>query len=160
MMSIILIVGGKLMVMKGLKREIGITPEAASSLPVPPVHGWVRAVREALGMSLVAFADRLGVTPATARQLESAEVSGSITLKRLRGAADALGCDVKIVFVPRVPISTMVEERARELASYKVARLAHSMALEQQIVRESQIREMTEEAAQEIIARGGRQLWG
>ena len=46
----------------------------------PPNGGWVRAVREALGMSLATFAARIGVaSSSTAYQLEQAEVDGGIT---------------------------------------------------------------------------------
>lgn len=110
-------------------------------------------------MSLLAFAKRLGVNSSTALQLERAEVNGSITLKRLRAAADVLGCDVNVVLVPRVPLSEMVEAQANEVASYRMQRLAHSMALEQQVVRETRIKEMTEWAAKDLIERGDKHLW-
>src|SRR5580658_2841832 len=75
-------------------------------IPQAPRDGWIRAIREALGLSLEDLAQRLGLASrTTAHQLERAEVSETITLRRLRAAADALGCDLAVVLIPRKPLS-------------------------------------------------------
>lgn len=43
----------------------------------PPFQGWIRTLREALGMSTFDFASRLGVTARRVLQLEQAETNGS-----------------------------------------------------------------------------------
>ncbi|WP_158409221.1 mobile mystery protein A [Fimbriimonas ginsengisoli] len=125
-----------------------------------PAGGWVRAIREALGMSLQTFSTRMGLTSrSTALQIEQAEVEGSITVKRLRAAADALGCDVAIVFVPRIPLTQMTEERAREKAEERVKRVGHSMVMESQGVYGSRLDEIVERTTREILSRGDSRLW-
>jgi predicted DNA-binding mobile mystery protein A len=115
-------------------------------LPVPtPSGGWIKSVREALGWSLEDFAQKLGLASrSTVFQLEGAEVNESITVKRLRSAADALGCDLAIVFLPRVPLSETAETREREAASVRYGRLRHSMALEGQAVAEERVLEIAQ----------------
>jgi len=60
-----------------------------------------RAIRDALGMSLTAFARRLAMTPAGARKLEQAEAEDVITLASLRKLAEALDCELHYALVVR-----------------------------------------------------------
>ncbi|RYG22598.1 helix-turn-helix domain-containing protein [bacterium] len=89
-------------------------------LPEQPKRGWLRAFREPLGMSLEAFGAQLGVTRQAAHRIEASEANGTITLNRLREAADALGCDVAVVLVPREDLETWVEGRATKAARTKL----------------------------------------
>jgi len=61
-----------------------------SSVILRPPKGWVKAIREALGMSTEQLATRTGVTKPRVYEIEKAEVSGSITLNSLKRAAHAL----------------------------------------------------------------------
>jgi predicted DNA-binding mobile mystery protein A len=79
-----------------------------------PPRGWVRAVRDALGMSAAALAARLGTTAGAVTRLEQSEAADKIRLDTLRRAADELGCDLVYLLVPRHPLSDVVAERARE----------------------------------------------
>ncbi len=126
----------------------------------PPSGGWIKSIREALGMSLQTFAHRLGLASrSAAHQLEQAEVEESITVKRLRAAANALGCDLAIVFVPRVPLAQAMEQRAREKARERLRRVGHSMAMEEQGVSGPPLDEMIEQAARDILQKGDSRLW-
>ena len=89
------------------------------TLPEMPKRGWLRAFREPLGMSLEALGGRMGITRQAAHRLEASEANGTISINRLRDAADALGCDVAIVLLPREDLETWVEARALEAARQK-----------------------------------------
>jgi predicted DNA-binding mobile mystery protein A len=68
-------------------------------------------------------------------QLEKAEAEDRITLKSLRAAANALGCDLVYALVPKgETLGGLVEERARAQAKRQVLSVEHSMALEDQAV--------------------------
>jgi predicted DNA-binding mobile mystery protein A len=121
-----------------------------------PPHGWIRAVREALGMSAAVLADRLGVTPSAVIRLEQSEAADRVRLETLRRAADALGCDLVYLLVPRRPLSTVVRERASELAHYQVAAVEQTMRLEDQATGDT--RELEDRIARRLLERGG--LWG
>lgn len=97
-----------------------------------PPRGWVRAVREALGMSAAAVSARLGTTAGAVTRLEQSEAADRIRLDTLRRAADALECDLVYLLVPRRPLRTVVRDRARELARWQVAAVEQTMRLEDQ----------------------------
>jgi predicted DNA-binding mobile mystery protein A len=121
-----------------------------------PPRGWVRAVREALGMSAAALAARLGTTAGAVTRLEQSEAADRIRLDTLRRAADALGCDLVYLLVPRRLLTAVVHERARELAHSQVAAVEQTMRLEDQAT--GQTAELEDQLVQRLLERGG--LWG
>ena len=120
-----------------------------------PPRGWIRAVREALGMSAAAVAARLGTTAGAVTRLEQSEAAGRVRLDTLRRAADALGCDLVYLLVPRRPLTAVVRDRARELARGQLAAVAQTMLLEDQAT--DQAADLEEQLTRRLIARGG--LW-
>ena len=97
-----------------------------------PPKGWLRAIRDALGMRGVQFARRLGIRPQSVETLEKSEASGSIQLKTLRRAAEALDCTLVYALVPNKSLEEAVRERARKIAVRDLGRVAHTMKLEAQ----------------------------
>ena len=97
-----------------------------------PPKGWVRAVRDALGMSGVQFARRLRVQPPSVAALEASEESGTIQLKTLRRAAEALDCTLVYALVPNDTLEGAVRARARKIALRDLGRVSHTMKLEAQ----------------------------
>jgi predicted DNA-binding mobile mystery protein A len=100
----------------------------------PPVRGWIRAIRSAVGMSSAQLAKRLGIKQPSVVALEQSEVKGSIELATLRRVAEALGCTVVYSLVPNKPLETMVRDRARTVVRTRRAAVEHSMLLEDQAV--------------------------
>ena len=82
------------------------------SLARPP-RGWIRAIREALGMTSKQLGVRIGVSQPRVTKIEKAEREGSITLDTLRRTAQAMDCQLIYAFVPRRPLHEHVEARAR-----------------------------------------------
>ena len=121
--------------------------------------GWVRAVRDALGMSTRQLAARMGVAQATVVQLERSEANGTVQLATLRRAADALNCDVVYALVPRDgSLKRTVQEQARRRASALVKAVDRSMELEDQAVTEpAEMRAAMDRAVLQLAA--SRRLW-
>jgi predicted DNA-binding mobile mystery protein A len=99
-----------------------------------PVKGWIRAIREALGMTAEQLARRLGVKQPSVVQLEQSEAKGSIELATLRRVADALDCTLVYAFVPKKSLEETVRARARNFIRRRRAPVEHSMLLEDQRV--------------------------
>jgi predicted DNA-binding mobile mystery protein A len=100
-----------------------------------PVKGWVRAIREAIGVSSADLANRMGTSRQLSLQQEKAEAEDRITLKSLRTLASALDCDLVYALVPRAAsLEDLMSNRARIQAKKNVLGVEHSMALEDQAV--------------------------
>jgi predicted DNA-binding mobile mystery protein A len=97
-----------------------------------PTGGWLRAIREALGMTTRQMAKKIGVTQSAVVDTERTEAKGDITLATLQRYAAALDCELSYALVPKRPLQEMVEERAERIARDQVSRVRHSMALEDQ----------------------------
>lgn len=123
----------------------------------PPARGWVRAIREALGMTGVQFAKRLHVTPQTAAALERSEINGTIQLKTLRRAAEALGCTVVYAIVPTSTLEDVATARARAVARRELDRVAHSMTLEDQQAHRDDVDAQIDAYARDVVR--DRDLW-
>src|SRR3984885_5818664 len=100
-----------------------------------PVRGWIKAIREALGMSTAQLAKRLGIKQPSLVELEKSEAKGTIELATLRRVAEALDCSLVYALVPNKPLETMVRDRARAFTRKRRAHVEHSMLLEDQKVR-------------------------
>ena len=83
-------------------------------------NGWVRAIREALGMSEYELAARAGVTQQRINQIQAAEADGSVQLSTLRRVADALDCDLVCYLAPRLTLDDMVWRQAFVKAAEEV----------------------------------------
>jgi predicted DNA-binding mobile mystery protein A len=112
-----------------------LKPFRAAAKNPRPQKGWLRAIREAAGISASEVARALKTSRQLPVQLEKAEAEDRITLKSLRTAADALGCELVYALVPKAKkLHDLVEERARAQAKRHVLGVEHSMALEDQAV--------------------------
>ncbi len=122
-----------------------------------PHAGWIRAIRDALGMSGPELARRLDVSPQSVHEIERNEVSGSIRFETLRRAAEALDCDLEYVLVPRRGLQDSVERRAREKAARHIEPIAHHSRLEAQSVSGEAAEAQLDDLAATLIDRRG--LW-
>ena len=140
---------------RNLDRRLAGLREQFETLPPP---GWIRTMRDALGMSTYELANRIGLSQTRVRQFETAEIEGSIRLTTLRRAADALNCRLLYVFVPNESLEDMVHARARSKAATLLG-VADPDALENeaQDLRELQELQRLEDLAMDLVDRPG--LW-
>ncbi len=99
---------------------------------IPPPQGWLRTIRQALGMTAGQLGKRLQMTKQAALDLERRDADETITLGTLRKAADALNVDVVVALIPRKPLEDIVHEQAEYKAADERNRVVHSMRLESQ----------------------------
>ena len=122
-----------------------------------PPRGWVRAIREALGMTTAELGQRMGLTQSRVSQIERSEELGSIRLDTLERAAQALNCQVRYVFVPNEPLEQMVQRQARLRAQAEVDAVTHTMALEDQVPEPGVLDSLVTEMAERFVDE--RHLW-
>src|SRR6266536_2474002 len=94
--------------------------------PAAPPRGWLRAIRETLGIPRAEVGRRLEVTGQAIAKFEASEADGSIRLDSLRRAAEALDCALVYAIVPNSSLEEIVDHRAHEVARRQVERVQHS----------------------------------
>jgi predicted DNA-binding mobile mystery protein A len=99
-----------------------------------PARGWVKAIREALGMTTTQLAQRLNVKQPSVAAIEQSEEKGTIELATLRRVAEALDCTLVYALIPNKPLETTVRDRARGFVRRRRGPIEHSMLLENQRV--------------------------
>jgi predicted DNA-binding mobile mystery protein A len=97
-----------------------------------PTHGWLKAIREALGMTTRQLAQAVGVSQGAVVDIERSEARDDITLASLRRYAAAIDCELVYALVPKKPLHEILEDRADRVAREQVARVSQSMSLEDQ----------------------------
>ena len=100
----------------------------------PPVRGWIKAVRGALGMTTAQLATRLRMKQPSIVAIEQSEAKGTIELATLRRVAEALDCTIVYAFVPNKPLEAALRDRARAFLRRRRGPVEHSMLLEDQKV--------------------------
>jgi len=124
-----------------------------------PVKGWLRAVREALGMSGRQFARRLGVSAPWIATLEKKELAGAVTINTMRQAAEALDCVFVYAVIPRESLAALVRRRAEALAKKRLARVSHSMLLEAQQLSDTEQQKAFASELDALLRDMPRELW-
>lgn len=124
-----------------------------------PRGGWIRAVRQALGMGITQLARRIGTKPSTAAEFETREVEGTITLNSLRRVAEAMDATLVYALVPNSTLAATVREQALRKARTTHGRVRHSMALETQDVDAGEAELQESELAQQLLMQWPRTLW-
>ncbi len=124
----------------------------------PPPRGWIRAIRDGLGMSGAQLGKRIGVTQQTIKAFELSEENGTIQLQTLRRVAQALGGKLVYAIVPDSALEDMIRSRAREIALKALTRVSHTMRLEDQATSKSDIEARIEDYIQNELR--DRDIWG
>jgi len=134
--------------------------KAESALPrQAPPRGWIRAVREVLGMSAAQLANRLNVSRAAVYKLEQRESSRTVSLKQLDKAAAAMDCDVIYMIVPRSTFEQSIRAQSRKNAETKLSKANLSMGLEAEGVRDKKFVTAVSSSSSYTEALTDRYLW-
>jgi predicted DNA-binding mobile mystery protein A len=135
-----------------------LAPFRAGDLARPP-KGWVRAVRDALGMTTRDLAARLGVSQPSIVALEKSEAQDSVTLGTLRNAAEAMGCRLVYALVPDQSLEDTLRNRAGVVVDQNMKRVSHSMRLEDQGLGDDDLAAERDRLIDEMLRGNLSRLW-
>ena len=124
-----------------------------------PPRGWLRAIRDALGLTTKQFAKRLGVSQPRVVALEKGEVDETVTLASLRRAAEAMDCQLVYAMVPNRPLVDMLRARAEAKADEQIEGVNHTMRLENQALTSSDQRRQREILIDQFLRGNLHRLW-
>lgn len=139
--------------------DTALTSWRNADLPPRPSSGWIKAIRESLGMAAAHLATRLGVATSTVTRLETSEADDTISLGTLRRAAEALGCELQYALVPRQSLAETLENRALTLARQQMGAISHTMTLEAQTTSPETVEAQTRTLAERLLKGSRRALW-
>lgn len=132
------------------------TPEAATV----PRGGWLRAIREALGMTQSQLGARASISRQSVQDFERAEADRRITLESLDKLARAMGCRMVYALVPENgSVDAVRERRALALAEVMLQPADHSMKLEAQGVTTPERERQRRLLADTLLNGSPRKLW-
>lgn len=94
--------------------------------------GWIKTIREALGMTSSQLAKRAGLSQSRISHIEKAETDGNIKLSTMQNIAQGLDMEFVYGFVPKDTLEYMVREQAKKISLERMKRLSHTMSLELQ----------------------------
>lgn len=124
-----------------------------------PPKGWIRAIRDALGMSGRQLANRVGVTKQRTALIEKQELTGTATLKTLRRIAESLDCVLVYGFVPRNSLEETIRNRALRVARTRLARASQTMSLEDQALSKQENRKILSDMVDKLVDELPSNLW-
>ena len=124
-----------------------------------PQKGWVRAIRDALGMSARQLAIRLNVNRPRVTRIEQDEKQGRVTLKTMQNVAEALGCEFVYGFVPKTSLEDGVRTQAKRVAVKRMERSNQTMRLEAQELCDAEKKIVLDELVSEITYKRPRSMW-
>jgi predicted DNA-binding mobile mystery protein A len=124
-----------------------------------PTRGWLRAVREALGLTTSQLAKRLGISQPTVMNMEKAEQRGAISLETLERAASAMNCKLVYALVPNDSFEETIRNQAGKIAKKRLERVNHTMRLEDQAVSAKTVKAEHERLVDELMRGNLRRLW-
>ena len=126
---------------------------------VPPT-GWIKAIRTAIGMSMLQLGNKLSISKQGILDMEKREKDGSITIRSLKEIGRVLDMQLVYGFVPNDgSMDALIEKRATEIATKIVMRTSNTMKLEDQGNSNQRIEKAIKERAEEIKKEMPKILW-
>ena|SRR3990167_6743406 len=124
-----------------------------------PKNGWIKTIREALGLSSKVLANKLGCSQANISYMEAREKKKSISLESLEQVAQAMNCKLVYCLVPLEPFDKILEKQARKVAKKQIRLVNHSMKLEQQGLNAKQLKQEEDALIEELLSGNPKNLW-
>jgi len=124
-----------------------------------PPKGWIRAIRNALGMTARQLANRLDVAQQAVARIEKEEPAGSVTIKTMRRIAECLDCVFVYGFVPRTSLEETVTKQAKKVAAQRLAQASQTMSLENQALSRRENERALSDLVDELIRTLPSNLW-
>ena len=115
-----------------------------------PHGGWIRTIRNSLGMTTTQLAKRIGISQSALTLHEKREKTGSIKIQTLRKIATALNCKLAYSFVPNENLERFIERKAMEKALEILKTIEHTMALENQSISKNESHHQLQELIKEL----------
>jgi len=124
-----------------------------------PSKGWIRAIRNALGMTAKQLACRLEITQQAVTRIEKDESAGSVTIKTMQRVAEKLDCTFVYGFVPCSTLNATLHKQAQKVAARRLFQVNQTMALESQALSAEENKRVLSEMINELVETTPSSIW-
>ncbi len=122
-------------------------------------NGWIKILREALGMSTKQLSKRVGIDQSRISRLENSEIEGDLKLSSLKKIAEGLDMQLVYYFVPKTGLEEMVYNQAKAIALKRLNKVSQTMRLEDQELSNDQKAKALEDLIQKILINEPKDFW-
>ena len=119
-----------------------------------PLQGWIKTIRELLGMTSIQFSKKLKVSQPRLAVIEKNEKN--LKLSTMEKIADELNCDFVYALVPRENVNDIIYNRAKQKALNIVTKVNNNMSLENQL---SDNKEVLEDTIEYLLSKKVTKIW-
>ena len=124
-------------------------------VPVIPLRqSWIKTLREALGMTALQLANRIGITQARVARMEANEQN--LKLSTLAKVAQSMDCTFIPLFVPNKSLEETVRLQAQKKAKQMLESVNQNMALENQLADSEDI---LSDITEELLSKNTKRIW-
>lgn len=124
-----------------------------------PQQGWIKTIREALGLSTKQLGKKTGLDQSRISRLENAEKDGNLKLSSLRKIAEGLNMKFIYGFVPEATLQQTVRVQAKKIALKRLAQLSDTMRLEKQGLSREEQEKALEDMIEKILIDQPKNFW-
>ena len=124
-----------------------------------PEIGWVKTIRETLGMNTRQLGKRCNVSSERIIRIESDEIEGRTTLATLEKIAQAMNCRLVYAIVPNDGMIEFIEKAAEDKAKTQLQQTSHHMALEDQKISIESMKEQIHFLKEELLKNNIKHIW-
>ena len=125
-----------------------------------PEAGWIKGIREALGMTINDLAERMGIDPSRMRRIEYADKRGDLKLSTLKRVAESMDMDFVYGFVPKEgSLEEMIRAQARKNVEKRMKKLNQTMRLEMQDLTVEEQRKAMDDMIDQLLTDGTKLNW-
>jgi predicted DNA-binding mobile mystery protein A len=125
-----------------------------------PKQGWIKEIRESLGMSLQDLGSRMGVIKQRVERIQKDEVSGKVTLETMQKAAEALHCEFVYILIPKEgSLDKSLTQQAHKLADEILNSVDSTMKLENQATSTQSKKDLHKKLVHDLLEKLDRRFW-
>lgn len=124
-----------------------------------PQQGWIKTIREVLGMSTSQLAKKVGIHQSRISRLENAEKTGHLKLTSLQKIAESLNMKFVYGFVPKETMESMLKDQVKYVALKRLNILESTMSLEKQVLSEDEKKKVLNDMVEKILIDNSAHLW-
>ena len=148
----------KKVIREQLDKKLALLKDLAST--GMPSQGWIRVIREALGLSAAQLGKKTGIDQSRVSRLENAEKDGDLKLSSLHKIAKGLNMKFVYGFVPEGTLEAMVRDQAKRIALRRLETLDTTMRLEQQALSDEDKNKALADMIEKILIDPPKDFWG